>query len=823
MKKLLIFLFTVISFAALGQAGSQAVSGIKYRVNDTTTYQAAVASAHAQGYADIYWNNQAAVPHWDMWNGSSYDHVYNFNSGGGGGGLTPPVDATDIADGSVNDTEFQYINSLTSNAQTQINGKQDAFTSQSANTVYAGPASGGAAAPAFRSLTADDLATLTTSRTVTSGSASVQTDNLRKVYLNSAGTNNMVIDLLAAGTEITFVNIGAGTWTLTQGSGITLPGGSVSIPSGSNAIVNYRIAATPDVYTGTAASGTVTSVGITIGTSGSDVNVSGSPVTTSGNITLNIPTASASNRGALSSTDWSTFNNKESTSNKASALTTMNNTLYPTTASLFDEREVTGADAVVQSDNGKTIYFNSASPFNFTVDALTIKTKVSVINIGAGLVTFINGSGVTYSGATTLANGESGMILYKSSTAPIIRSSTVVPSATSSTAGIAKLYTTTGSNTDGSMDQNSMTNALATKIGLSGTNTLTGLLTLTNNAFAQFVKTGSATASANNQIWESETPTLTFRSTAADVAYLKRLQPAFVATANNQQAVVLDVNATLTSGAFTGTGLAAIRVTNGSTNVFEVANTGNILFKDTGGTTRMSWSSSSGALIGGNATTQINALNETNGWDFASGAKNTTGSMFAFRSTGNNVTSSPINAISFTHSGGGSFNPASGSSDFNTINLTPTINQTGSASGVIRGLTYNPTLTAILGNHYGVTVVPTGALNGFGTATPTSTVQVNGSFATAYVAKTGAYTLTATDHTVEVTSGTHNQTLPTAVGCTGRQYFITNSGSGVVTVATTSSQTFVNVTATPTTLTLNQFQGVLVMSNGTNWLKVSTF
>jgi len=112
---------------------------------------------------------------------------------------------------------------------------------------------------------------------------------------------------------------------------------------------------------------------------------------------------------------------------------------------------------------------------------------------------------------------------------------------------------------------------------------------------------------------------------------------------------------------------------------------------------------------------------------------------------------------------------------------------------------------------------------GFTQAVPTSTVHVNGSFATAYVAKTALYTLTDADHTVEVTSGTHTQTLPTAVGITGREYFITNSGAGVVTVATTSSQTFVNVTATPTTLTLNQFQGVTVKSNGANWIKTGGF
>ena len=57
--------------------------------------------------------------------------------------------------------------------------------------------------------------------------------------------------------------------------------------------------------------GTVTSVAaLTIGTSGTDLSSSVATSTTTPVITLNVPTASASNRGALSSADWTTFNNK---------------------------------------------------------------------------------------------------------------------------------------------------------------------------------------------------------------------------------------------------------------------------------------------------------------------------------------------------------------------------------------------------------------------------------------------------------------------------------------------------------------------------------
>lgn len=55
----------------------------------------------------------------------------------------------------------------------------------------------------------------------------------------------------------------------------------------------------------------VTSVAaLTIGTTGTNITSTVANGTTTPVITLNIPTASATNRGALSSTDWTTFNNK---------------------------------------------------------------------------------------------------------------------------------------------------------------------------------------------------------------------------------------------------------------------------------------------------------------------------------------------------------------------------------------------------------------------------------------------------------------------------------------------------------------------------------
>ena len=84
----------------------------------------------------------------------------------------------------------------------------------------------------------------------------------------------------------------------------------------------------------------------------------------------------------------------------------------------------------------------------------------------------------------------------------------------------------------------------------------------------------------------------------------------------------------------------------------------------------------------------------------------------------------------------------------------------------------------------------------------------------AFATKTGAYTLTSADHVIVGTSGTWNATLPTAVGATGTEYVVKNSGAGIITVNTTSSQTI----DAATTFTLDQYEAITVVSNGTNWV-----
>ncbi len=84
-----------------------------------------------------------------------------------------------------------------------------------------------------------------------------------------------------------------------------------------------------------------------------------------------------------------------------------------------------------------------------------------------------------------------------------------------------------------------------------------------------------------------------------------------------------------------------------------------------------------------------------------------------------------------------------------------------------------------------------------------------------YTAKTSSYSILTTDDVIDCISGTFTVTLPTSVGVTGRIYRIKNSGTGVITITTTSSQTIDGAT---TSSLATQWTKLTVISNGSNWI-----
>jgi hypothetical protein len=142
----------------------------------------------------------------------------------------------------------------------------------------------------------------------------------------------------ASGTALTNLAIGASTYintssgtapqwtdpaTITIGKATNIVGGAANRIAYQTAADTTGFIVAPTVsntyleWSGTAFQwtanplGTVTSVAaLTLGTTGTDLSSTVANPTTTPVITLNVPTASAANRGALSAADWTTFNNK---------------------------------------------------------------------------------------------------------------------------------------------------------------------------------------------------------------------------------------------------------------------------------------------------------------------------------------------------------------------------------------------------------------------------------------------------------------------------------------------------------------------------------
>ena len=112
-------------------------------------------------------------------------------------------------------------------------------------------------------------------------------------------TTNTNVEIVAAGSTTPHPSIPSSILTVTQQAGILAGTGITAINS----------------LTGAAQT-------IGVGTSGTDFAISSSGTAH----TLNLPTASASNRGALSSTDWSTFNAKQAALVSGTNIKTVNST-----------------------------------------------------------------------------------------------------------------------------------------------------------------------------------------------------------------------------------------------------------------------------------------------------------------------------------------------------------------------------------------------------------------------------------------------------------------------------------------------------------------
>ena len=147
----------------------------------------------------------------------------------------------------------------------------------------------------------------------------------------------------------------------------------------------------------TGTSGTVTSVAaLTLGTSGTDLSSTVANGTTTPVITLQVPTASASNRGALSSTDWTTFNNKGSGSVTSVSFT--GGIITVATATTTPALTVAGT-------SGGIPYFSSASTW---ASSAALAAGAIVLGGGAGVTPATTGTGTGVVTALGVNTGTAG-------------------------------------------------------------------------------------------------------------------------------------------------------------------------------------------------------------------------------------------------------------------------------------------------------------------------------------------------------------------------------------------------------------------------------
>ena len=224
-------------------------------------------------------------------------------------------------------------------------------------------------------------------------------------YYNAAGT--LKIQLHTNGTNYFGNSLAVGQAAYTTATEMVDVNGYVKatgfkIPSG---LSTQYLMADGSTTTGGGGGGSVTSVAaLTLGTTGTDLTSTVANGTTTPVITLNVPTASATNRGALSSADWTTFNSKQgaitlTTTGTSGAATFVGNTLnIPNYASGGGSGTVTTVSVVSANGFAGTVATATTTP------AITLSTTITGLLKGDGTSISAATAGTDYLTSVGIAN-----------------------------------------------------------------------------------------------------------------------------------------------------------------------------------------------------------------------------------------------------------------------------------------------------------------------------------------------------------------------------------------------------------------------------------
>jgi hypothetical protein len=229
--------------------------------------------------------------------------------------------------------------------------------------------------------------------------------------LNQSTTGNA----LTATTATNLAGGGAGQLPYQTASGTT-----AMLAAGTATYVLTSNGTSAPSWQPASASGTVTSVAaLTLGTTGTDVSSSVLNPSTTPVITLNIPTASASNRGALSSSDWSTFNGKYSTGGalgtpSSGDLSSCTNAIAYGIQSASTVVSVSGATA---PSNGKVLTATSSTTATWQTPSGVVPAYGEVGTIVSAYTSVSNGTAYaagsqSFAGSSLNLDGDSSFTSY---------------------------------------------------------------------------------------------------------------------------------------------------------------------------------------------------------------------------------------------------------------------------------------------------------------------------------------------------------------------------------------------------------------------------
>jgi hypothetical protein len=392
-------------------------------VNGYTTGSITLTSSDIAEGTNLYFNNTRVRSAVDGF--LSGDAPISYNSSTGKISITQ---ATTNSNGYLSSTDWN-----------SFNNKQNSFGNQTANTFYAGP-NAISGAPSFRAIVAEDIPTLNQNTTGNAATADALSTARTINGIGFNGTSNISI-LANTPYNLTFNNSGNGI-----ASGVSFNGASSSTISYNTIGAAPSVGSSAITSVGTIATGTWNAnvIGASYGGAGTNngilkANGSGvvsaavagtdyeaplsftSPLSKTSN-TISIQTATSSNSGILSSSDWQLFNNKQASMVAGTGVSISGGNTINIGQAISTTNSPSFVGLTLSGLNVTGIVANTASGVLTTVSATgtgqVVKENTPTLitpNIGAATASSINSTGditakrykLTIPAATTASSNTS--------------------------------------------------------------------------------------------------------------------------------------------------------------------------------------------------------------------------------------------------------------------------------------------------------------------------------------------------------------------------------------------------------------------------------